>query len=178
VEIVLATNVPQQVAIAENTIAFNRRDGIAIDGQRIRVTRNAIFDNGELGINLAPDLYTQTYPGSVTPNDARDADTGPNGLQNCPVITSATASASSTIVQGRVDTPRPQTVTVEVFSDMAAEASGFGEGRVFRGTVTPDAIGAFVATLPVALGGQFVTATATDVVGNTSEFSRAVLVAN
>lgn len=81
-------------------------------------------------------------------------------------------------MQGTIDTPNPQTATIELFSSPAADASGFGEGRVFRGTATPDASGAFVASLPGGLAGTCVTATATDAAGNTSEFSRAVQVAS
>ena len=159
-----------------NIIAYNIYDGVAIGGNTTRVSGNSIFSNGELGINLAPDLYTQSYPNTVTPNDAGDLDTGPNNLQNFPVITSSTDNGSSTTVRGTINTQTPQQITIEVFSNLAADASGYGEGQVFRGSATPDAAGNWVAALPSGLAGSYLAATATDAAGNTSEFSRAVLV--
>jgi hypothetical protein len=78
-------------------------------------------------------------------------------------------------VTGRLDTPNPQTATVELFTGPAADPSGFGEGRVFRTAAIPDAAGNFSAVLPAGTTG-FVTATATDAAGNTSEFSAAVAI--
>ncbi len=55
--------------------------------------------------------------------------------------------------------------TVEVFSD--AE----DEGRVYEGSTVADTAGAFAFTKPASLTGPYVTATVTDLEGNTSEFS-------
>ena len=159
-----------------NIIAFNLYDGITIAGNTTRISGNSIYNNGELGINLAPDVYTQTYPSTVTPNDAGDLDTVPNNLQNFPIITSTTVNGSSMTVGGTIDSQTPEQITIEVFSNDAADASGFGEGQIFSGSTTSDATGSWVAVLPLSLGGKYVTATATDAAGNTSEFSRAVLV--
>jgi hypothetical protein len=183
VDIVLYADVPTNVLIGgrgsgeANTIAYNLYDGVAVSGSAIRISGNSIHNNGELGINLAPDLYTQVYPASVTPNDPGDLDTGPNNLQNFPVITLASGDATATTVRGTLDTPSPSQVVIELFTSGAADASGFGEGRVFQGTATPDAAGNWSATLPGGLAGKYVAATATDAAGNTSEFSRAVVVA-
>jgi PKD repeat protein len=157
-----------------NVIAYNIYDGVALSGNTTRVSGNSIFSNGELGINLAPDVYTQVYPNTVTPNDPGDSDTGPNNLQNFPVITSVTDGGSSTTVRGTLDTQTPQQISIEVFSNDAADASGFGEGQVFLGTTAPDAAGSWVAVLPGGLSGKYITATATDSAGSTSEFSRVV----
>jgi parallel beta-helix repeat protein len=54
---------------------------------------------------------------------------------------------------------------VEVFSD--AE----DEGRVYEGSTVADAAGRFTFTKRSGLSGPFITATATDGEGNTSEFS-------
>jgi hypothetical protein len=61
----------------------------------------------------------------------------------------------------------PPNSTVEVFSD-----SG-DEGRVFEGSTTADATSHFTFNKPSDLAGPHTTATATDVDGNTSEFSTA-----
>jgi hypothetical protein len=78
-------------------------------------------------------------------------------------------------VTGSLDTPNPQTATVELFISPGADPSGFGEGRVFRTAVTPNDAGNFTAVLRTGITG-FVTATATDAAGNSSEFSAAVAI--
>jgi hypothetical protein len=55
--------------------------------------------------------------------------------------------------------------TVEVFSDSA------DQGRVFEGAVTADVTGQFALAATTAFSEPYVTATATDAGGNTSEFS-------
>ena len=59
--------------------------------------------------------------------------------------------------------------TVEVFSDSA------GQGRVYEGATTADADGNFRFSKADGLTGPYVTATATDPAGNTSEFSAPVV---
>jgi hypothetical protein len=51
------------------------------------------------------------------------------------------------------------------------DPSGHGEGAIFLGTVRPNPLGKFTATLPPVTVGTLITATATDAVGNTSEFT-------
>ena len=153
-----------------NIIAFNAMDGIVIDpgSTGIRISRNSIHSNGELGIDLNND--------GVTLNDPGDTDTGANNRQNFPVIQTVTGTATSTVVSGIIDTPNPATVTLEFFSNDAADPSGYGEGQRFEASATPSANGSFTVTLRGGLAGKFITATATDVNGNTSEFSLAVQV--
>ena len=68
---------------ARNVISANGLDGVVIaDGTNNRILSNSIFSNGRLGIDLDGD-------GAATPNDAGDADTGPNNLQNKPILSSA-----------------------------------------------------------------------------------------
>lgn len=78
-----------------------------------------------------------------------------------------------------LDSAANTTYTVEVFWSPAADSSGYGEGRYYLGsvTVTTDASGhaAFAKVFAGrAPAGAWVTATATDPGGNTSEFSLAV----
>ncbi|MGH8018929.1 MAG: right-handed parallel beta-helix repeat-containing protein, partial [Opitutaceae bacterium] len=134
-------------------------------------TRNSIFANAGPGIDLGND--------GVTPNDAGDVDTGPNNLQNFPVLTSVNIGSGVTTILGTLDSSPGQAFTLEFFSDVACDPSGFGEGETFIGSaqVTTDANGsaAFQAVLPVTLSaGGVVTATASDSGGNTSEFSNCV----
>ncbi|MEO1085055.1 MAG: hypothetical protein AAFY88_12505, partial [Acidobacteriota bacterium] len=61
-----------------NTIAFNGRDGVTVDNNsRVALLGNNIFSNTQLGIDLS---------GGGANNDAGDADTGSNQLQNYPVL--------------------------------------------------------------------------------------------
>jgi hypothetical protein len=183
VDVWLYADVPTNILIGgrglgeANLIAYNLYDGVTVSGNAIRISGNSVYANGELGINLAPNLYTQAYPASVTPNDFGDVDTGANNLQNFPAITAASGDATSTLVHGTLDTQSPSQITIELFTSEAVDASGFGEGQVFRGTVVPDAAGNWSATLPGGLSGKYVSATAIDAAGNTSEFSHAVQVA-
>jgi len=150
---------------AGNVIAFNGGIGVLVfSGTGNAINGNSIFSNAGLGIDLVP--------GGVTPNDAGDADTGPNELINFPVLTVATTTPGRLVVVGSIDTPSPETVVIELFANAAGDPSGHGEGETFLGTVTPNANGRFVATLPPVPAGTLVTATATDTAGSTSEFSR------
>ncbi|HJR07106.1 MAG TPA: Calx-beta domain-containing protein [Pyrinomonadaceae bacterium] len=156
-----------------NTIAFNGGDGVAVVSgtgttSGTTISRNSIHTNTGLGIDLADN--------GVTPNDDDDPDTGANDLQNFPVITSAVTS-SMTIINGTLNSTPSTTFTVEFFSNAACDASGNGEGQTFVGSLTNvttnangDATFMFQTASPVAAG-QFITATATNPAGSTSEFS-------
>ena len=101
-----------------------------------------------------------------------------NLLQNYPVITSVTLSGDTTI-EGTLDSSPDTTFRLEFFDNDPADASGYGEGQEFLGTidVTTDSAGIaqFTLTLPDLIPlDHFITATATDPDGNTSEFSLAV----
>jgi hypothetical protein len=163
-----------------NRIAFNQGDAIGLNSSAglgptgVTVTRNSIFANGELGINLATSFYG--YPATVNLNDAGDVDTGSNNLQNYPVLLTADDDGNRTLVTGTLDTPQPDGATIELYSNTARDPSGFGEGETFVGTATPSSSGSFVAFLPAGLVGKHLTATATDAGGNTSEFSADLLV--
>jgi hypothetical protein len=156
-----------------NLIAYQRGVGVQILGlsRRNRILGNSIRDNGELGIDLRGD--------GPTPNDPGDADAGPNDLQNFPAIATAVQRPGRLVLTGTLDT-RPGDVRVEFFANRSCHASGFGEGETLLGAIHVRATGdaqnpaAFTAELPVTALGRFLTATATDSAGNTSEFSACV----
>jgi hypothetical protein len=153
---------------AGNLIAFNNGSGVNLSGgTNNEVRANGIFKNGGLGIDLAGN--------DVTANDVGDADNGPNLLQNFPLLTTGTITTSNTTVQGTLNTRSNSMYFIDVFANSVCDNSGNGEGQQYLGstTVTTDAAGngAFNITLPAVAVGRFLTATATDTNGNTSEFS-------
>lgn len=177
-----ASNRVGGVAAGEgNLIAFNAGGGVRVqDSSTIAnaIVRNVIRGNTGLGIDLAPT--------GVTANDPGDADTGPNGLQNTPVLTSVTSAGGNTTITGSFDGAASTTLRIEFFANDSADASGYGEGAVYLGatSVTTDGSGhaAISATLTgVTLTvGQAISATATvdlglGTLGGTSEFAANVL---
>ncbi len=165
---------------AGNLIMGNGGAGVVIAaGGGNSILRNSIVDNAGLGIDIGSN--------GVTANDPGDVDTGPNTLQNHPVVLSAVPGANSTTVKGRlsgkVSTSTPVSFRIELFSSPTCDRSGSGEGKTFLASTSVSAITdeqgniAFQATVPLVLtDGHAVVATATDAVGNTSEFSKCTLV--
>jgi hypothetical protein len=172
----ITINSGRENRISANLISGNRYHGIVVTNAFLplstgnRITANSIFDNDEIGINLY-DEYSQDW---VTPNDPHDTDIGPNNLMNYPVLTSARATPGQLIVQGTIDTQNPRQAVLEFFANSTADATGYGEGEVFLGTATPNAQGKFTAALPAVTPGTWISATATDAAGNTSEFALSV----
>jgi CSLREA domain-containing protein len=172
---------------AGNVIAFNGGAGISVAPDSFVVGNftsantlrgNSVFSNALLGIDLVapvtPPNSFLTHDG-LTLNDPGDSDAGPNGLQNSPVVLSATTSGGTTSVQGKLNSKPNVTFTVDFYANAVCDASGAGEGQSFAGstTATTDANGdaTFSASFPASSAGQIITATATDAAGNTSEFS-------
>ena len=163
-----------------NVIAHNGAPygGIANGGyQMANIRANRIFDNTPLGI----DLYAN-FAAGVTPNDPGDADTGPNGLQNYPIVKSVTPGASTTNVQGILNSTASTTFDVDLFAAAACLSfpQGYVQGEFYLGSfqITTDGSGNATFNHDVAgvlQPGQIVTATATDPSGNTSEFSQRLL---
>jgi hypothetical protein len=137
-----------------NIIANNGAAGITLgSGGSIignAILGNSIHDNVGLGIEGAPATY--------------------------PVLTSATSSGSSTEIIGTLTGTNNTAYRVEFFASPACDDSGFGEGETFLGFTTVTTNGSATAaidfTSPIGdLGGQSITATATDPTNTTSGFS-------
>lgn len=180
-----------------NLIAFNGRDGVQVQGGLNstfavgnRILSNSIFSNGGQGIDLdGGEGFSNPDGDGVTANDSGDTDTGPNTLQNFPVIISASRSGldGSTTIEGTLNSTVSTTFTVQFFSSPSADLSNHGEGKTYLGqksdvttntsgnasfTFTTQenvALGHFVAATATRLDTSTNTATATD----TSEFSEA-----
>ena len=160
---------------AGNTIAYNVLNGVDIlSGSGNPILSNITFRNQVLGIDLGGDGVTLNTPGSPH--------TGPNDFQNFPVLTSATTNAAGTVIVGTLNAAPGTVFTIQFYGDPAADPSGHGQGKLFLGQLTnvvtnTDGFASLSASLATLVPpGQFVTATATDPGGNTSEFSQDVQV--
>ncbi len=156
------------VAGQGNNVGFNTGNGIALGSAATAIIRgNSLHDNGALGIDLNNN--------GVTANDANDTDSGANGLLNFPVITTAVATGSSTIVSGTYAGLANTDLNLDFYSNTAG-----GEAETYLGTfaITTDGSGngTFSTTLGVVPAGRTVSATATRAVSpfHTSEVSALV----
>lgn len=190
------------VVISRNVVTGNAGPGlIVLNATGIVASQNAFSANGGLAIDLDPNTRDPNGLGpgqGVTLNDAGDADAGPNGLLNYPVITSAVLANGELSLAGFA---RPGSA-IELYL-AAPDPTGFGEGLTFAATLTegsaadlaagtgsygPGAINgiaqgsdttarfAFRLVVPPGITlGSVLTATAT-LAGQTSEFSGNVVV--
>jgi Astacin (Peptidase family M12A) len=168
---------------AGNLIADNGLEGVAVydPGSTSNTIRgNALFNNSRLGINLAGG--TEDAFG-VTANDLQDSDTGPNNLQNFPILTNASVSSGSTTVAGTLNSTPNRAFLIDVYRNPAADPSGYGEGQVYLGStsLTTDSAGNgnFSFNTGGNFAGQLIAATASDATtGDTSEFSASAAATN
>ena len=166
------------VAGAGNLIAYNGSNGIVLHGATVgtgnAILGNSIFSNGILGIDLSSD----PVGGGVTPNDPGDPDTGPNNLQNFPVLTAANLVTNGTALVGTLNSEASKTYRLEFFASPMCDSQYYREGKIYLGftSVTTDGSGnaSFTVNMAAVSMGKFITATATDPSYNTSEFSACV----
>ncbi|QDT08737.1 ELWxxDGT repeat protein [Stieleria marina] len=137
------------------------------------ITQNSFSNNATIGIDLAG-------PGA-TANDVDDADEGANRGMNHPVISDAEIIGNNLNVTFNVPSAPANadySLTIEFY-----RSDSFGQGEAFLASV-PFTVGQFnnsgvtralggVAAAAGLLPGDFISATATDAAGNTSEFSAA-----
>jgi Domain of unknown function (DUF4347)/Concanavalin A-like lectin/glucanases superfamily len=142
----------------------------------VAVIGNVITGNSGRGIDLGGN--------GVTANDAApDGDTGPNGLQNFPALTSANANSAGTTIAGTLNSNANTTYRIEFYANRptVADASN-GEGERYLGFITVTTDGAGTASVNATLAGVWVnsgdriSATATvdlggGLYGATSEFA-------
>lgn len=156
-----------------NVVAFNALDGVRIlDSQHVAMRGNDIFQNLGLGIDLDGD--------GVTPNQPLNGIASANNAQGFPVIESAVAAPTVIGVAVTLHSTANSQFSIDISHDPQCDLSGYGEGLFLAGiTVTTNASGvaSFHEIVDVSIApGQFITATATDPAGNTSEFSACRLI--
>jgi len=176
-----------------NTIGFNTLTGVVVGSDLDSksknlddtatgnfITGNSIFSNGLLGIDLAND--------GPTLNDTEDNDSGPNGLQNFPELTSVVQVGNLIIVTFTLDSLPPTlgiSYSFEFFLSTEEDSieypdGTFGEGqRQVFGTLTldpnPNGIHQFSFDAALVGSAKFLTATASQISDSTistSEFSK------
>ena len=163
----------------ENLFRGNHRNGFRVrSGERNRLERNRFFANEGLGIDLEP--------GGVTFNDLGDPDEGANQLQNFPFLQRAQEVADSNLVTVRGSlSGNPSTdYRLDFFANTVCDPSGNGEGKELWEEdlairTNNSGFADFELSLSLVLiGGRpdYVSATATDAEGNTSEFSNCLRV--
>jgi titin len=140
---------------ARNIISGNGGNGVIVDGANS--LDNAIRGNLLYGNGGTPQAIDLVYGG--------------NASQPAPVLTSAQAVGSTTTIKGTLAAAENTSYVLDFFSGSAA-----GQAQVLLGsaTVTPNGSGtvSFDVSLPATANpGDFITATATDPNGNTSELS-------
>ncbi|HVU27545.1 MAG TPA: M12 family metallopeptidase [Verrucomicrobiae bacterium] len=160
-----------------NNIAFNNWDGVLVNDTNtlgITIRGNSIFGNGGLGIDLNNDGVTLNHSGFLA---------GPNDFQNFPIITNAFGLGNDTIVTGNLNSLANQNFQIDFYRNTTTDSSSYDQGQFYLGAVrvSTDSSGNahFIYTNTTGnFAGQFITATATDANGDTSEFSFAVPATN
>jgi uncharacterized repeat protein (TIGR01451 family) len=158
-----------------NTIDFNGSgqvgSGVQLMGSanENEILSNSIYGNSGLGINLGA---------GPTPNHAPGTP-GPNDFQNYPSLTSVQSDGTSTTITGSLYSAPNSGFLLQFFASPTGDASGFGQGKTLIGAANIETNSAGNATFTLTINngttpGAFVSATATDPSGNTSEFSEDV----
>ncbi|HFC12208.1 MAG TPA: hypothetical protein ENJ56_05135, partial [Anaerolineae bacterium] len=162
-----------------NIIRGNGGDGIsvyALNGgdapQEVTIRFNDIYNNGGLDIDLNND--------GVTLNDAGDADSGPNGLQNYPLINGANNAGHITALFASSNGPS-QTYWIDLFQTSNCVHQDLGNGGTYLDSFSITGGSGNFVTIdemidPKPTAGRYVIMTATDAAGNTSEFGNCFLV--
>ena len=190
--------------IQSNRVAYNGDNGIRIPnvsdvpgtpGVKIQIVDNLIYANTSLGIDLGE--------AGITPNDPLDADVGANLQQNFPELTSFTAVSTigpatkvvrlpktatpSIVVNGTLRSSPNSTFTVHWYFSNASQCAANQQplrplqvGKIPNVSTDSNGIGSFKIDpfdFPTGATSGVINCTATDSVGNTSEFSSCLSVA-
>jgi hypothetical protein len=138
------------------------------------IRQNSIFNNTGRAIDLGNDSFNINH---------LDPANGANNLQNYPVVTSVSFNGGTHSITWTLHGPPTNTYDIDFFSNDTPDKSGFGGGQTFlySDRVTTDDQGkttvngyhygtaTWSETFPASA--NYISATATDPHGNTSEFS-------
>jgi len=167
---------------AGNVIAFNAGPGVLValpnaassTHAEKRISANSIHDNGSLGIDVTPS--------GVTPNDPQESSGNASNPQNYPVVSAAFAYNGQLTIYGSLNSKPNTAFLLEFFANFTADPTGYGEGEQYLGQaqVTTNSSGdaQFNVRFPLPANASTVTATATNSIGETSEFSADMMVSS
>jgi CSLREA domain-containing protein len=127
-----------------------------------------------LGARLAADATPALDLGGDgrTPNDAKDADSGPNDLLNFPIAVLDDVVDGTHVVSGMVD-PSAAGGTIDLYAQSAVDPARAAQPADYVGSVKVPASGSFSFAVPASVpaADHFFSATLTDGLGATSELS-------
>ncbi|MCW2995385.1 MAG: conserved repeat domain, partial [Conexibacter sp.] len=152
-----------------NVIADNAGSGIVVAGAgslRDALDGNRLTGNATPAINLGG--------GARVPNDAKDADTGPDNLHNFPIgVLSEKDPVSGKVKVSGVDAPADAGFTVAIYGQSAVTPARGAEPKDLVGTTQVTANGTWELDLPatVPAADHFFSATVTSPVDGSSELS-------
>ncbi len=113
-----------------NVIAYNAQAGVAVGDTQfdvsptgVEILSNSIYGNGALGIDVGDDGVTLNTPGG--------SHSGPNNLQNFPVLLAAITYDGQTYIKGTINSASDTSYTLQFFADPIADPSGYGQGENF-----------------------------------------------
>ena len=160
-----------------NIIACNAGIGVEVLSATATgdsIEGNSIYDNSALGIDLGGDGVTPNHVGNVS---------GPNNLQNYPVLASALMNTANLSISGTLNALPSSTYNIDFYWSPVGDPSGHGQAQTYIGstsattsTLGDASINATFDGVSVPIG-AVITATTTDSSGNTSEFALNVAVA-
>lgn len=178
---------PDRGLVDANVITGNRVAGVVLSDfngggalTNVVLRRNRIYDNynavGAGSTSLEIDLALSSLGDGITANDLGDMDSGPNGLQNFPILGASTQNGATLTIPYTLASPAGD---YAIEFSFATECSESGHG--LRGSMTTDPVrleaqpiaGNAVVLMPSVPVTGFVSATATGAEG-TSEFSACV----
>lgn len=159
-----------------NLVSENRGDGVRIlSGERNAFRYNGLRNNAGLPVDLGGD--------GPTPNDALDIDTGPNQLQNAPILTSARRYADGKLSVAGLLSSKPNTTyridVLQTIRDPGASPTALVSLGGFDVTTDASGMASFdkvaQASTNEAIATRSVSVVATDPAGNTGEASNAIV---
>ncbi|WP_165064364.1 Calx-beta domain-containing protein [Paludisphaera rhizosphaerae] len=159
-----------------NTIAYNGSGvtgaGVQLIGsvRKVTILSNRIYGNAGLGID---------FGNGPTPNHPPGLSAGPNDWINYPTLTTAFTDGVLTTAKGTLLGLPMSGYTIQFFWTSKPDRTGFGQGERLLGEASASTNQSGLATFAIPINqapdGGFITATATDQAGNTSEFAQTVL---
>ena len=167
-----------------NVIAFNGGNGVTVFGFGTEtgntVRGNSIFGQVPYTVPFHPQIGIDLGDDGPSANDPGDGDTGWNGLQNYPIVTSAAPATPSagTHILGIFHSAPSTTYTLDFYENTPClpHPHDFYEGQTYLGAADVVTDGTGAVSFDVTVAGTIdassvVVATATDPGGNTSEMT-------